>query len=177
MRTSKYERETAEAIHKVERYVEDRYRSLGGDASVRVHPETYYSDDGSPSRFLSVHYPSTRVEVRINLQRNTKGKHAWSLGQSTYVHDQLTYEFEKDFTNLPNVLRHLRENMLGGDASPSAWLQYGGRTFLVRDVRPPTDEELIGLGVSPGARHQFVAGIPPGLKYHAVYDRTYLLKE
>jgi hypothetical protein len=178
MKASKrVENELSEGIHKVERYLEDRYRTSSVLASVHLDPQTYYNDRGWPSRFISIHYPNFSSEVRLNLQRNFGSgvTHAWTLGESTYVADILTYEFEKDFHNLPNILQYLRERYLG-DQAASIFMSYGNKTFRVRNVRPPTVEELIGLDINPGAARHFIAAIPPGEKYHHVYDRTYILK-
>lgn len=175
--SKRVENELSDAIHKVERYLEDRYRSSPVLVSVHLDPQTYFSDLGHPSRFLAIHYPKYSSELRLNLQRNSgRGvTHAWTLGQSTYVGDVLTHEIEKDFHTLPNVLGYLRDNYLG-DEAPSAFIQYGNKKFRIRSVRPPTTQELLALDINPRAAHQFIAGISPDDRYHRVFDRAYLLK-
>ena len=175
--STRIENELSEAVHKIERYIEDRYRTSPALVSVRLDPQTFYNDRGWPSRFISIHYPKFSSELRLMLQRNFGPgvTHPWTLGQSTYVADILTYEFEKDFHTLPNIMRYLREDYLG-EESPSVYMDHGGRTFRVRNVRPPTLEELAGLDINPRAAHQFISAIPPGEKYHRIYDRTFILK-
>ena len=112
MPLTKRENEVSEGIHKIKKYLEDRYRSSPILASIHLNPETYYNDRKWPSRFLSIHYPQNASEVRLLLQRNSGHSvtHSWTLGHSTYVNNILTYEMEKDFHTLPNVLHYLRDN-------------------------------------------------------------------
>jgi len=178
MKTSKrVENDLHEGTHKIERYLEDRYRTSPVLAAIQLDPQTYYNDRGWPSRFISIRYPEHHSEISLNIQRNFGSgvTHAWTLGQSTYVADILTYEFEKDFHNLPNILRYLRENYIG-DQGASVFISYGSKTFRVNSVRPPTVEELTQLAINPRAAHQFITAIPSGQKYPFVYDRAYILK-
>ena len=110
---NQHERDASEGIHKIVRYLSDRYRTSPIFASVALDPSTYYNDRGFPSRFLSLRYPDKKTEIRICLQRNVGASHAWYLGLTTYLHDNPTDEIELDFHTLPNVLRYLRDSHLG----------------------------------------------------------------
>ena len=169
------ENEVFEGIHKIERYLEDRYRTSPVLVSVQLDPNTYYNDRGFPSRMIALHYSGNQSSIHLNLQRNVGAEHAFTLASGTYVGGLLVHEVEKDFHTLPNILRSLRDDYLG-DEGPSAFIKYGNRTFRIRNVRPPLDEELIALDVNPRAAHQFIVGTPPDDKYPRVYDRAYLLK-
>lgn len=172
---TKRENEVSEGIHKIERYLEDRYRSSQIMASVHLDPEMYYNDRGWPSRFLSIHYPNNSSEIRLILQRNSGHgvTHSWTLGQSTYVNNILIYEMEKDFHNLPNIMRHLRDNYLG-EESASAWIHYAGKTSRIHNIRPPTVDELLGLDINPRDANKFIVGtLVSGTT--GVYDRSLLL--
>lgn len=178
--SKRIENELSDAIHKIERYLEDRYRTSPILASIQLDSQTYFGDLGHPSRFLSIRYPKHHSELRFNLQRNSGSgvTHAWTLGQSTYVDDGLIQESEKDFHNLPNILRYLRDSYLGEEAA-SAFMSVGNKTFRIKNVRPPTTEELLDLDINPRDAKRFIAGIIPGDKnnpVYGVYDRAYLLR-